>query len=269
MYIRLAIEHMRKIEAFFSTINRQDSGSLDYIGENIDNSVIVTAKMENNDITMLLITSVIKNDYYLSDIVFTEKNEISFRELVKFTIDELRKDNRGLHIIYDNYPYNMEMSELLLECGFKCTFLNYIYKFENKIFPVKNNILINERTDEVRTYLYEAYKRVTKSNDVYLGTKSYLCSEEEINLDKTNIAIAKKSERIIGVAKFALVGDAIFINSLYADNIEGYIDLINYIRNLTNRNLEIGILPVRRDLMEVLSELKFVKVHSDYMYKLN
>ena len=46
-----------------------------------------------------------------------------------------------------------------------------------------------------------------------------------------------------------------------------YIDLINMIKNLTNRNLSVGVLPVRKELMEILHELGFKKSHSEYVLK--
>jgi F0F1-type ATP synthase epsilon subunit len=56
-----------------------------------------------------------------------------------------------------------------------------------------------------------------------------------------------------------------FINSLYAEDTDFLNDLINLIKSLTSRNIEIGIMPVRTDLIKYLSTHGFKINQADYI----
>lgn len=255
------------IKEFFNNISPRFKNIEKHMLDNLGTSVITCAYLEGEHINSLIISNLINNQYYMRDIIFLNKNMEEFKELIRYSIDTLRVDERGTSILYDNYPYNEEMSEILLESGFKCGFLNYKLN-SPQIKRIKNNITINDRSEEIKDFIYENYLRIRKSNDAYMGCASNTIARGDIKTEYKNMAICRDNEGIKGTASFTLVSSSIFINMIYAEEKDIYVDLINLIGNLTNRPLEVGLLPVRRDLMEVLNDLGFIKLQADYIYYL-
>lgn len=269
MFRRLTIEDKELISLFLQQIGDFSKDYPEYILNNIDSKLIVTGHIKDGNIQSLLIASLIKNQYYLGDVMFTTSDIGEIKELIRYMIDTLRSDERGLNIIYDNFPYSASMDEILLETGFKCSIINYVYPEANNSYaPLATNIVINDKSILLKKYICENANRVQKSTTVYLGNSiENELVPDDINLESGNYLVAKENDNIIGCAKFSLVGESIFINTLYADETKTYLDLINMIRNITNRRIEISVLPVRRDLALVLNELGFKRIHSDYILK--
>lgn len=109
-----------------------------------------------------------------------------------------------------------------------------------------------------------------KSNDLYLGTNSLIPDISTIRLENINVAtIRDSSKEVCGTIRFSLVSDFILLDSLYASNEENYRALINLVKNLTLRRLEISISPSRVNLIKLLENMGFQKLQADYFFKLN
>ena len=257
------------LRAFFASLGHQNPEHIQHIIDTLGTTSIVTVNQHEDKITSLVVTTLIKNEYYLGDVVITNIDLEEIRALLRYTIEVLRDDERGLCILYDNSPYSEQMNEILLKAGFKCNYLNYTYDNKSsKIEPIHSEIVINDKSDAVRRYIFENYERVMRSNDLYQGYNTISkMQESDIRFDNSNIVIAKRQNENLGVARFNLITDEIYISMLYASDKSIYIDLINMIKNLTNRNLSVGVLPVRKELMEILHELGFKKSHSEYVLK--
>lgn len=253
------------IQSLFKRINRGSKEEIDNIIHHIDTTKIIVANIQDGEISSLSIANLIKNDYYLEDVIFINNDKDEVRALLKYMVETLRSDNRGLSIIYDNIPYRESMHQIMIELGFKCNFINYETS-DNRIELIRSNIVINEITDEVREYMLRHFEEEYKLIEDYLGGS--VNQYNPIDISKTNIAVAKdKDEHIVGVLRFGLITDSIYISNVYADSKEVMVDLINLVKNLTNRKIEIGIYPIREDLLSVLNENAFRKSHSDYKYE--
>lgn len=267
----LSLKDIDMIISFYKIIGVYSDELIKNIETNIETSKIICADIDQDKITSLLTVNLINNQYYLEDVLTSNEDIERIKDLLSYSIEVIRSDERGLNIIYDNFPYREIMDKIMIESGFKCNFLNYSREYDGVITNVLSNININDKETDVKEYLYEKYVQVIKDEDEYLGKESKkLPTIDEIHLDNVNIAVVRDTSRkVIGVARFSLITDYIFINSLYAESDEVYIDLINLISNLTNRKLEIGVYPVRKDLMRVLESVGFIRTHSDYVIKLN
>lgn len=267
----LTLDDINLINKAYIKLNKYNESLAKNIEETIGISKIICASIRNDEIELMIIVNIINNQYYIGDILQNNNTIDEVKELLRFTIETLKKDERGLNIIYDNFPYKDIMDNIFKSCSFKCSFINFMKENDNKIHPIKYNININDKTDDVREYLYNNYIDVLKSNMVFMNDfTNSLPNIEDIHLDNTNMAIVRDDEnKVIGVARFSLITDSIFINSLYANSDEIYVDLINLISNLTNRKLEIGLYPVRERLMNILKEMGFVINNADYLYKID
>ncbi len=272
MLKNLTIDDMSKISDAYIKMNRYSDSLMRNIESSLGVSKIICARLIKDKIDMMIVVNIINNQYYIGDIYDNGNTVLEIKELLRFTIDVLKEDERGLNIIYDNFPYKEVMDSILKSCDFKCSFINFVKpNVDNKIYPIKNNININDKSDDVRTYLYNNYIDVLKSNMAFMNDfTDELPSINDIHLDNTNMAIVRDDDnQVIGVARFSLITDSIFINSLYANSDDIYQDLINLISNLTNRKLEIGLYPVRSRLMEVLKNMGFIINNADYLYKID
>lgn len=250
---------------FYKNINHIDKEEIKNIYYHMNIDKVVIADIENESITSLLIANIIKNEYYLEDIMFINNDLVKVKELFRNMIDILRNDERGLSIIYDNVPYSDIMHEIMVEMGFKCTYVNYVNDYENKIELIKSNILINDQSEDVSSYITERYNDELKSVSAYLDNIVY----NKISLDasKTNLVVARdESNKVCGVLRFSLINFVIYISNIYANDDFIYLDLINTVKNLTSRTIEIGIYPVREELNGVLLNAGFKKYQTEYKY---
>ena len=133
-------------------------------------------------------------------------------------------------------------------------------------FELDTSIECNKLLLEAVHSMLSHFEDDIKSISAYVG--EVIRFPDVIDIKKTNIAASRdRNGNITGVLRFGLITDSIYINNIYADDKSTYLDLINLIKNLTNRKIEIGIYPIREDLLSVLSENGFKKSHSDYKYK--
>lgn len=271
MHKTLTKEDISLIVNLYRSIDRFSESEIRTIYDNIDINQIVCATINEDKITSLIITNIIKNDYYLEDAIFVNNDPNEIESLLNYTIQVLRSDERGLTIIYDNFPYNELMHKLMINTGFKCNFINYVNDpLNQKIELIKNNISINDKSEDVREYIYNKYCESIKSNDTYLGISSPLPKIDDIHLDNTNVAVIRNDERkVIGVARFGIISDSLYVNSLYAEDEKTYLDLLTLINNLTNKKIEIGIFPIRNDLIDLFNKIDFKKYQADYILRLS
>lgn len=125
------------------------------------------------------------------------------------------------------------------------------------------------KKDDVLIYIYKRLIEDIKSNDLYLGVTSLIPDISTIRLENTNVAVIRENNEVIGTLRFGIVSNSILLDSLYANNEDGYKDLINLVRNLTNKDIEISISPSRVNLIKLLENLGFRKIQTDYILKLN
>lgn len=271
MLKRLLKEDVNLIINFLKKNHHFDEAKIRMFYECLEDTKIICANIENNAITSMLITNIIKNNYYLEEVIYNELNYEEMKNLINFTVCELRKDERGLNIIYDNFPYNELMNQTMIENGFKCNFVNLIYQNNGeKVELIKPYIALNDKNDDVRDYIYQNYVEEIKSNDAYLGSVSSIPKINTIRLENTNVAVIRNKEnKVIGTLRFGIVSDSLYLYSLYADNEETYEDLIVLVKNLTRRNIEVGFFSTRRSIIELLERLGFTKFQTDYILKLS
>ena len=256
---------------FYQKIDKFDEKSIRQLYDSINDTKIIVANVIKNNISSLLIVGIIKNNYYLETILLTKEDNEEIKDLINYAISELRRDERGLNIIYDNFPYNELMHEIMIDNGFKCNYINLVYLADtDKIELIKPNIALNDKSDDVKMYIYKNLVDEIKANDIYLGTNTLIPNISTIRLENTNVAtIRDKDGKVTGTLRFGIVSDSLFLDSLYADDEETYRDLINLVKNLTNKNIEVGIYPSRIRLINVLENLGFKKNQTDYILKLN
>lgn len=271
MLKRLLKDDVSLIINFLKKNHRFDEDKIRMLYECLDDTKIICASIKDNAITSMLITNIIKNNYYLEEVIYYNLDYEEMKSLINFTVCELRKDERGLNIIYDNFPYNELMNQTMLENGFKCNFVNLVYQNDgDKIELIKPYIALNDKKDDVRDYIYQNYVEEIKSNDAYLGIKTDIPDIKAIRLENTNVAVIRNIEnKVIGTLRFGIVSDSLYLYSLYADNEETYEDLIVLVKNLTRKNIEVGFFPTRSSVIKLLEKLGFTKFQTDYILKLN
>ncbi len=271
MFKVLTLEDLPRIINLLRKVNKLTEDTVKLIQENIESNMIICADIDK-EINSMLIINLINNNYYVSNFIGLDNDINKLKELIGFTVEVLVHDSRGLNIIYDNFPYSEIMDEVFLKNGFKHNFLNFLKEtLPNQVYRIKNNIILNDKHEDVRIYLHEHHLATLKNFYEYMKiTNRSLPKIEDIHLDNINIVVARnRNNEVIGVARFSLITDSIFINSLYAEDKEIYIDLINQIANLTNRRLEIGLYPTRQNLIGILKELGFTINNADYFYKID
>ncbi len=202
-------------------------------------------------ITSLMIVNLIKNQYYMTiQKGRAEKEEIF--SLLQFTLNVLRQDDAGIYCLYDNGPFNQEMDEILKENGFLYETINYEHTpILNQLYNVSSKVQINDRREDVLNYVMKKRK------------------EENFSLEHANVVVARdKEERVVGVARFALITNKIIVSILYGENDEIMTDLLHLIMNLTNRPIEISLSKEGMDLGSLLEKVGFVKSQADYRMNL-
>lgn len=266
----LVKEDLKLIIDLYRNINRFDEIKIRDLEMKINDTKILTAIIENNKIILLLEINLIKNNYYLEDIVILDNDIEKINQLLAYTVNELKSDERGLNIIYDNFPFSTLMDKVMKENGFFCNFMNLkLDKELIKMELISKDILLNDKSDDVKEFIYENNLKEIKSSEKYLGKLNKLPEIESINLENTNVAVKRnKNNEVIGTARFGLVGDSIYLYSLYASGEQVYKELITLISNLTYHNIEVGFLPIRKDLEEILLNIGFKKYQTDYILKL-
>lgn len=270
MFKVLTLEDIPLIINLLRKVGKLTEDIISKIQNNINSDMIITAKIDK-EITSMIIINLINNNYYVSNFFGFEKDITEIKELIGFTVEVIVRDARGLNIIYDNFPYSEIMNEVFVSNGFKINFLNFLKEtLPNQVYRTKNNLVINDKNEDVREYIYHnQLDTLSKFND-YMGVTNKLPTIDDIHLDNINIVVARDKDSIVrGVARFSLITDSIYINSLYASSKEIYIDLIYQIANLTNRRLEIGLYPIREDLISILKELGFYINNADYYYRID
>lgn len=262
--IKLIIELYRKTDKF-------DEDKILNIESTINDTRIFCATIMDNKITSLIQTNLIRNNYYLEEVIFTRNDIEEVKNLISYTISEIRKDERGLNIIYDNFPYSEIMHQTMLENGFKCNYINLLMHHDpTKIELINPKILLNDKSEDVKKYIFNNYLDEIKSSNKYLGVEAPLPSLESIRLENTNIAVIRDDNNlVVGTARFGLISDSIYLYSLYANDKSYYKELITLISNLTSHNIEVGFTPVRTELVEILSNLGFTKIQTDYILKIS
>lgn len=256
---------------FYRKINQFDKDNIRELYESIAHTKILVGNVIRNNISSVLTIGLIKNNYYLQNIHMVKEDVEEISDLINYAIGELRRDERGLNIFYDNFPYKELMHEIMIDSGFKCNFMNLVYISDpTKSELIKPNIALNDKSDDVKRYIYKNLVETIKTNDLYLGTDSLIPDPSIIKLENTNVAVVRNKEnQVIGTLRFGIVSESLFLYSLYADNDEIYKDLITLVKNLTNKNIEIGIYPSRTRLINTLESLGFKKFQTDYIFKLS
>lgn len=250
---------------FYKNINRIDKEEIKNIYYKMNLDKMVIADIDNDRINALLIANLIKNEYYLEDIMFINNDVGLVKEVFRNMIDILRNDERGLSIVYDNVPYSDMMHEILTETGFKCTYTNYINDNDNRIELIRSNVSINDNDEDVSDYMTINYNNECKSIAAYLGENEI--KDTIIDASKTNVAVIRNDQnKVVGVLRFALINSVINISNLYADDNSIYLDLLNTVKNLTNRTIEIGMHPIRENLNILLLNSGFKKYQTEYKY---
>lgn len=250
----------------YKTIRRNDKEELKNIYYNMGVTKILVGNIEDGKLTSMLVANLIKNNYYLEDIIFLNNDIDEVKEVMEYMVHTLKEDERGLNILYDNIPYSEVMDSIMVNLGFKCDYINFVSEENGRIELIRNHIVINDISEDVNKYMLKCYEEEAELISKYLGDAK---DTNDVDLSKTNIAVAKDNiGNIIGMLRFGLIGSSIYISNIYGDTDEVIVDLINLVRNLTNRVIEIGIYPVRTELINVLLNNGFKKAHADYKYKL-
>ena len=121
--IELIINFSKKIQEF-------DEDNIRKLYDSLNDTKIVVANILNNSITSWVISSIIKNNYYLDTYKSVKEDLEELKDLVNYLIEQLRKDERGLHIFFDNFPYQECLNEIMLDLGFKCNYLILLFYTE-------------------------------------------------------------------------------------------------------------------------------------------
>ena len=248
----------------FAKIRRFNKDEIKSIYYNMGINKIVVGNVEDDVITSLLIANLINNEYYLEDFIFLNNDLNEIRDLLVFMKHELYLDQKGLSIRYTNTPYSETMHQMLLDEKFKSDFVHYVKEPDEITELLGHNYLINEYTDEVMSYINSKYEMEYNLISKEFGN----VREEDFDITKTNVVVARNERNeIVGFLRFGLINDSIYISNIYGESVYAIKDLINFVRNITDRRIEVGIYPVREDLINILIELGFIKKYQDYVYK--
>lgn len=256
---------------FFTNFGELNEEYMRQIYDNLENTKLMYASVNKDKIDYLLVINIINNNYHMEKLIYKEYDEELTKDLISYAVTELRKDERGLNIIYDNFPYDEVMDTIMLEQGFKCNYLNMSSKnTSTREELIKPSISLNDKSDDVVIFIYQRLIEDIKSNDIYLGINSLIPDISTIRLENTNVAVTRdESGTVSGTLRFGVVSNNILLDSLYANDEGTYKDLINLVRNLTNKNMEISISPSRINIIKLLEKFGFEKIQADYILKLN
>ncbi len=257
------------IHEFYDHIGVLNKNAITTLYQDLDDTKVVCAYLRDNKISSLIITSIIKHNYYLEKIAITHEDILEIKDLVSFTIRELRKDERGINIIYDNFPYSRLMHQIMLENGFKCNYINLInLRRQDKIELIKPNIALNDKSEDVKTFIYNNLVEEVKSN-IATGVNIDIPSPDSVHLENTNVAVIRdNANQVIGTVRFSIVSNSLYLSNLYGESNNVISDLLSLVKNLTTRNIEIGLYPNNSRIIELLEHNGFIKYQTDYILRL-
>lgn len=266
----LTKEDINLIVTFYRKLNMFSEDVISKIYNEINESQIICANIVDNKISSLLISAIIKHDYYIEKIVLLKEDFDEIKDLISFTVRELRKDERGLNIIYDNFPYNELMHQIMLENGFRCNYLNLIdVRNYDKIDLIKPNIALNDKSEDVKDFIYNNLVEEIKSNIALTGVSINIPDKASIHLENTNVAVIRdESKCVVGTVRFGIVSDSLYLYNLYGNTESIIRDLLCLVKNLTTKNIEVGIYPTSTRIIEILENNGFKKYQTDYILKL-
>lgn len=261
----LTLNELNLITDFYRKLNILSEDIMKNIIINLNSNKVIAAHIENKEITTMITANLINNNYYLEKFLYLKYQSEEIEGLLKFLIESLKDDKAGLRILCDNYPYDESMNHMLLSTGFKYNYIDYMSEpSNNRIDSVNYKFAINDKSHEVIEYLQEKIKNTDELTNKYLNIDERNISHE-VNVDNTNLAVIRDTNNIvIGVTSFTIVGDNMFVHSIYGENDEVLDKLIRLIKSITARPIEIGVMPVRTELLSFLDRYGFMRNQADY-----
>ena len=260
----LTLNDLNLITNFYRKLNKLSEDLMKNIIMNIGTNIIIVAHVKNNEITSMITANLIKNNYYLEKFLYLHYNSEEIISLLDFLIQSL-DHQKGNIILCDNYPYDESTNVMLLSSGFKYNYIDYISEpSENKIESINFKFAINDKSDDVIKYLLKNVLIVAEKTNQYLNIASNEVNPI-INVDNTNLAVIRDNNNaVVGVSSFTIVGDNMFVHSIYGENDDVLDKLIRLIKSITTRPIEIGVMPVRNELISFLDQKGFIRNQADY-----
>lgn len=265
MNIILTLNELNLITDFYRKLNMLSEDVMKNIIMNLNTHKVIVASLENKEITAMITANLINNNYYLEKFLYLKYNSEQIQGLLKFLIETLKGDKACLRVLCDNYPYDESMDYMLLSTGFKYNYIDYLSdSSENRIDNINYKFAINDKSSEVLDYLSKQISLTDELTNRYLNIDPRK-TQSQVNVENTNLAsIRDTNNSVIGVTSFTIVGDNMFIHSLYGENDEVLEKLIRLIKSITVRPIEIGVMPVRTELISFLDRYGFVRNQADY-----
>lgn len=265
MNIVLTLNELNLITDFYRKLNILSEDIMKNIIMNLNSNKIIVAHIENKEITTMITANLIKNNYYLERFLYLKYKNEEIQDLLKFLIESLKSDSASLRVLCDNYPYDESTDYMLLSSGFKYNYIDYLSEpSNNRIDSINYKFAINDKSNDVIEYLLRQIIDTNEKTSKYLNIEP---KEDipQLNVENTNLAVIRDSNNlVIGVTSFTIVGDNMFIHSIYGDNDEVLDKLIRLIKSITARPIEIGVMPVRTELISFLDRYGFMRNQADY-----
>lgn len=263
MDIVLTLNDLNLITDFYRKLNILSEDIMKNIIMNINANKIVVAHIENNSITTMISANLIKNNYYLEKFLYLKYSSEEIHNLLEFLVQSLK--GSGLRVLCDNYPYDESTNYLLLSTGFKYNYIDYLGEDqENKIDNINFKFAINDKGNDVIEYLHNKAIITEEKTCAYLNIESRK-PNPQINVENTNLAVIRdNNNQVIGVTSFTIVGDNMFIHSIYGEDEDVLDKLIRLVKSITARPIEIGVMPVRTELISFLDRYGFIRNQADY-----
>lgn len=261
----LTLNELNLITDFYRKLNILSEDTMKNIIMNLNTNKIIVAHIENKEITTLITANLIKNNYYLERFLYLKYHSEEIQDLLKFLIESLKGDTACLRVLCDNYPYDESTDYMLLSTGFKYNYIDYLSESsENRIDSINYKFAINDKSSDVIEYLSRQIRTTYELTDRYLNINAREMPPQ-VNVDNTNLAVIRDTNNsVIGVTSFTIVGDNMFVHSLYGENDEVLDKLIRLIKSITVRPIEIGVMPVRTELISFLDRYGFMRNQADY-----
>ncbi len=261
----LTLNDLNLITDFYRKLNRLSESIMKNIIMNLNVNKIIVAHIKNNEITTMISANLIKNNYYLEKFLYLKYSSEEIHNLLEFLIQSLEGSPESLKVLCDNYPYDESTNVMLLSSGFKCNYIDYISESsDNKIESINFKFAINDKSDDVIKYLLNNVIIAAEKTNLYLNINSNEVNPI-INVDNTNLAVIRDSNNsVVGVSSFTIVGDNMFVHSIYGENDEILDKLLRLIKSITSRPIEIGVMPARTELISFLDRSGFIRNQSDY-----
>ena len=232
---------------------------------NINTNKIIVAHIENKKITTMITANLISNNYYLERFLYLKYSSEEIHNLLEFLIQSLKGHDECLRVLCDNYPYDESTDYLLLSMGFKYNYIDYLSEpLGDKIDSINFKFAINDKSSDVIEYLLKKIIITEEKTNQYLNIENRPTSTQ-VNVENINLAVIRDNNNIVnGVTSFTIVGDNMFIHSIYGESDEVLDKLIRLIKSITARPIEIGVMPVRTELMSFLDRNGFIRNQADY-----